>query len=38
MPTDDELRAQATRSIKRKRDFKVHLAVYVVVNIILLVV
>ena len=38
MPTDDELRAQATRAIKRKRDFRVHLAVYVIVNVILLLV
>ena len=32
MATDEELREQAIKAIKRKRDFKAHLAAYVIVN------
>ena len=32
MATDEELREQAIKAIKKKRDFKAHLAAYVIVN------
>jgi len=32
MATDEELRTQAIKRIKRKRDFKAHLVVYVIIN------
>jgi hypothetical protein len=32
MATDEELREQAIKAIKRKRDFKAHLVAYVIVN------
>ena len=33
--TDDELRAAAVRSVKKKQDFRGHLVVYVLVNAML---
>jgi hypothetical protein len=32
MATEEELRAQAVKAIKRKRDFKAHLVAYVIIN------
>ena len=32
MTTDEELREQAIKAIKRKRDFKAHVVAYVIVN------
>lgn len=32
MPTDEEIRAQAIKTIKKKRDFKTHVVAYVIVN------
>jgi len=32
MATDEEIREQAIKAIKRKRDFKAHLVAYVIVN------
>ena len=34
--TDDELRDQAIQSLKKKRDFRTHLVMYVVVNAFLI--
>lgn len=36
--SEDELRDQAVASLKRKRDFKTHLAIYVAVNALLVVI
>ena len=38
MATDEELREQAIKVIKKKRDFKAHLVAYVIVNAFLVVV
>jgi len=38
MPTDEELREQAIKAIKKKRDFLGHLVAYVAVNSFLVVV
>ena len=38
MATDEELREQAIKAIKRKRDFKAHLVAYVIVNAFLVLV
>ena len=32
MPTDEEMREEAIRAVKRKRGFKNHLAAYIIVN------
>jgi hypothetical protein len=36
--TDEELRAQAVGSLKKKRDFRAHLFIYVAVNAVLVVI
>jgi len=38
MQNEDEMRQQAIKAIKRKRDFKTHVAAYVIVNLFLVVV
>ena len=32
MPTDEEMREEAIKAVKRKRGFKNHLAAYIIVN------
>jgi uncharacterized membrane protein len=36
--TEEDLRAQALRSLKRKRDFRSHVVVYALVNVLLIVI
>ena len=36
--TDEELREQAIRQLKKKRDFRTHLFIYVLVNVLLVVI